>query len=438
MSRGRSAIAWTWVVVLLALLLRIGYAVGSQAVDEIAGDINQYVHYAQNLLLHGVYSSTPPSAGVVPVPDTFRPPGYPLFLWATMSVTSGQDWIVLAKVLQVVLSTATVLLVILIGRSWMHPGFAISAGALLAIWPHQVVFASTMLSETLFGFLLAVAVWLSVLAERERSTVLAAGAGLGFGAACLVNSVAALLPVGLLALLVMRKKGRVAGPLLAGLLVIPLIWIAVASPETSTDAPGSEERLAMNFVQGSWPQYHKAWRTQHNNEISRAILGAIDAEIETLIDSPSRGLAELGKRLGTDPARYARWYLLEKPYALWAWDIQLGWRDVYFLEMLRSPYERQPLPKATLVLTKALTPFVFAAAVLALAWCAVRLPEFHKLPFALAACAACFLYFTLLHAVLQAEPRYAVPYRGFEVLLATQFVATAWTCRRRRNGGAIP
>ena len=56
---------------------------------------------------------------------------------------------------------------------------------------------------------------------------------------------------------------------------------------------------------------------------------------------------------------------------------------------------------------------------------------------ALFAVAATFLYVTAVHVVLAAEPRYAVPYRPLEILLAVSgcaLAADAW--RRRRKAGA--
>lgn len=436
-ARGRSLTALVWLTVVAALLLRVGYAVGSQVVDEIAGDINEYVHYAQNILLHGVYSSTPPASGAVPVPDTFRPPGYPLFLASAMA-SAGSSWIAVAKAMQIALSTATVLLTILIAREWMRPVFAVAAGALIAIWPHLVVFASTLLSETLFGFALALAVWLAVVAERTRRRTVAACAGLAFGAACLVNTVVALLPVALLLLLACRKQGRTAGPFLAGFLALPLVWFALAPPSATAAAPSSFDRLAMNFVQGSWPQYHAAWRTRHNNEISRDILSAINAEVDLMAASPADGFTAVGQRVAADPRSYTTWYLLEKPYALWGWSIQVGWRDIYFLQTLRSPYERQPIPMASMALVKKLNPLVFAAAIISIGLCLIQVRRCRTLPFALLTCAACFLYFTSLHAVLQAEPRYGIPYRAFEILLAVSLAAAIqdWLRRKRLRDGS--
>lgn len=424
-------------VVAIALLLRIGYALNAQVVAELPGDIQQHVQYAVNLQAHGVYSSGVPDVpGGTPPPDTFRSPGYPLFLLAAMTVAPDR-WIAVAKAVQVLLGTGTVLLVILLGRHWLRPCWANAAAAGLALWPHAIVFASTLLGETLFGFLLVLAAWLASAGARRASPPVLAIAGVAFGAAALVNPLVLLFPPVLACVLYRRLAPRPALCFLAAFLALPLAWTAAAPAVESGQTSGS--RVMMNLVQGSWPQYHAAWRTQHNNAVSRAIIAAIDAEIAAVSRSPEAGARQVAARMADDPAWYARWYLLGKPYDLWDWDIRIGWGDIYFLDTTRSPFVSQPVPRLVAAIAKAMNPWLFAAAsagvllVLARAW------RRRDGPIAPVAVALLLLYVTALHAVLQAEPRYSVPYRGFEMLAAAHALAAAWAfLRQRRAGSAAP
>src|SRR5690606_21903405 len=120
-----------------------------------------YVRYAWNLGQHGVYSSASVNPDIVPQPDSFRPPGFPVFLLLAMWLADfAPDWNKIAYPLQIFLSSATVLVTVLLGREWMKPAYALGAGVLLALWPHHIVFASTLLSETLLGFCVILALWL--------------------------------------------------------------------------------------------------------------------------------------------------------------------------------------------------------------------------------------------------------------------------------------
>lgn len=429
MARRISANAWTWGIVAAALVLRLSYLASAQVVNDVVGDIQQYVAYAENLIRHGVYSSVINAVGVPP-PDAYRPPGYPLFLVSAM-LFGGESWIGLAKVMQILLSTATVGLVALLGREWLRPAWANAGAALLAFWPHHIVFASTLLSETVFGFLLTLAMYLWVVAVRRSSWRIAVGGGVAFGLASLVNPLVAVLPLVLAAVLLAKREHRLALAAGVSFLVLPLVWM-LAAPVSPPEL-GQGSRLAINFVQGSWPHYHLAWRTQQNNEMSRAIMATIDDESRSVIEDPAVGLAGVRDRLFEDPAFYASWYALHKPVDLWAWDIQLGWRGIYFLDTPRSPFERNPLLRAMTAVFKAANPWLTLAACLGVVWCLVSWVRGRTVPFGLFACATFAVYVTAVHVVLQAEPRYAIPYRGIEALLAVYAISlvAGWAVARQ-------
>lgn len=418
----RAFVLATAAVVTLALLLRVGYLFGTQVDVLIAGDINAYVHYARNLGLHGIYSSSvePPL-----VADSFRPPGYPLFLLAAMQLGGyGSNWVGWALQMQIALSAATVLLTILLGREWLRPGWALLAGALLALWPHHIVFASTLLSETLSGFCMMMALYLSTIACRRGSKKLSLVAGLTFAAAALVNTVLVLFPLLPLLAIALKRRRELLLPFALTWLVPIACW-AWISPTPAPGQADSTDRAWMNFVQGSWPPYHKAWRSRKQHEIPRAIMKAIDEEIRVGNNDKSAGVLMIAERLGTQPVRYLRWYAIEKPWLLWNWNIQLGWGGVHFLKVLRSPYETHALYKASLTALKAANPVIFAAMVLSLLLVLTAIAHRRPVPFGLLLTAAFVTYVTTLHTALQAEPRYSVPYRPEQLLLAVYVLAWA-------------
>lgn len=405
-------------IVLLAVLIRAAFLLGLDVQTHIAGDINDYVHYAWNLGHHGVYSSAGPDTALAPPPDGFRPPGYPLFLLLCMWLGGfGAAWLTWAHALQILASSATVLLVMLLGRTWMRPGPSLLSGALVALWPHHVVFASTLLSETLLGFSVVLAMWLASGAHERRSRAWAISAGVAFGYAALVNTLVILFPVVVGGLLLANtSRRRLAAPFLLAFVALPASWWLL-SPGAGADAPGSVDRAAMNFVQGSWPQYHKAWQTQHDNAVSARIMDSIGIEVETMLEDKSAGLEAVGSRLAQEPGRNLRWYLLEKPWLLWDWDIRLGWHGIHFLPTTASPFESNP---AMRILRKGLemaNPAIAALAALAILALARSLVLGRQPPFPAVVTALFLVYITALHTVLQAEPRYAIAYRPAQLLM---------------------
>lgn len=448
-SRGRRNTMLAAVAVsAFAAVVRLAFLTGTDFIATVAGDINGYLAYAWNLHTHGVYSSQPIDAAGVPASDTFRPPGYPLFLWLALQIAGDPSrWLAWATGIQLALGAATAGLTVLLGRQWLRPFPAIAAGLLVALWPHHVALSVTLLSETLLGFLLVLGLWLWARACAVPLLPRAAAAGLAFGAAILVNTLVLLLPP-LLALATSYTAGaRRAALMVTMALALPLAW-SVAGPSPTSDAASSSGRALTNLVQGSWPQYHAAWRTRERNAVSRAISDAIDDEIDATVADPGAGLARVRERLGGDPGWYARWYLLRKPWLLWDWDIQLGWRAMHFLPVKSSPYERPGVMAVTASVLKAANPLLFAlalAAVLATAWQGISArrrqatgdPPGAPSP-TLMACVLLVVYVTVVHVVLQAEPRYSVPYRPVQLLLACHAVAlvAAWLRRRVATGAA--
>lgn len=405
-------------IVGLALLLRIIYQLGADPFTHIAGDINDYVHYAWNLGQHGVYSSAPVDPDVTPTADSYRPPGFPLFLLFSMWLAGfSGGWLKVAYTLQILLSSATVLLTILLGREWMKPAYALTAGVLLALWPHHIVFASTLLSETLLAFCLMLALWLTTLTERKSSVALAVGAGLTFGVATLVNSLVLLFPLLLaVAMLSLRLRKQTAA-LLATFILLPIAW-GLLGPTGDDGTRSNTHRAVVNFVQGAWPHYHQAWEARNHDSAAQRIMHKIDMEIELVSENHRAGVGAIAERMSHEPASYLRWYLMEKPYLLWDWGIRLGWGGVHFLPTEKTPIERHPVLRLAHNSLKTLNPGLFffaglASAILIFSWVKKRSPPFAGLIVALFV-----FYVTSLHIALQAEPRYSIPYRPEQLLLA--------------------
>lgn len=401
----------------VALLMRMIYHLGTEPLVHIAGDINDYVRYAWNLGQHGVYSSAAIS-DATPVPDTFRPPGYPLFLLLAMQLADfGPAWFQWAQALQIVLSSVTVLLTMLLGREWLKPGFALAAGLFLAFWPHHIVFASTLLSETVYGLFVVLALWLTAVAWRKHSIWLAIGAGLVYGYAALINTLIVIFPLIVIALMLLKKRPRLALVLGSGFMVVSAAWW-VASPPANEGTGSSAYRAQINLVQGSWPHYHAAWQARNHHESARHVMNMIDRETSLLAESPKDALRVIAIRMTQDPGSYATWYLLEKPYLLWGWDIQLGWGGFHFLAVRSTPFDRQPAFKATAAFLKLVNPILFGLAALAAAFYSIGWLPRINVPFAAVLVATFVLYVTFLHTILQAEPRYSIPYRPEQLLLA--------------------
>jgi hypothetical protein len=432
---GRRTIWLALAITLLALALRASFLAGAQVEAPVRGDIVEYWAYAWNLVHHGVFSLAPASASV-PAPDAWRGPFYPFFLAACLRLAHGDmdRAIAIAQWLQIGVGTLLVPLTIGLGRQWLSRNAALLAGLGVALWPHLVVFAGTLLSETWFAFFLLLAAWLTAIAQARDDSRLAIAAGLAAGLGALVNPLLLLFPPVLALLLAWRGQRRVALAYLGAFVLLAGAWAARGA--TLPPDAGTAARARTNLVQGSYPLLHAAMNDRYDNEIAAAYYDEIEREAAAMNADPRAGYARFGERLRAEPGTYLRWYLLQKPWLLWDWSVRVGWGDVYFLETHRSPFERVPVLRVLHDTVRALNPLVFALALAAALWslaCLARLraatpAELARLQVGLLCC-----YVTAVHMVLQAEPRYAVAYRPLEILLAVSacaLAAAAWTRRR--------
>ena len=118
------------------------------------GDSKSYFLLAQNLLTNHEYSL---SAGAPFVPENFRLPGYPFFLYLLGSIGVSMVWI---TVVQIFLTSATVCLTYLIGKKFLSEKVAFIAALLLCVEPTSVFFSTFIMSDTLFVFTLMLSIYL--------------------------------------------------------------------------------------------------------------------------------------------------------------------------------------------------------------------------------------------------------------------------------------
>jgi hypothetical protein len=423
---------------LLAFVVRENYVLATIVEVPIRGDIREYVACAWNLVQHGVFSSTLPPHP--PMADSFRFPGYPWLIALGMKLfpqdpswTNIGPWYPFVIQVQVLLGTATCVLVALLARYWLGTYWAILAGLLLALWPHHIAATDTMLSEVLFGFTLVAALYALARAWRTNHGGWHAATGLAFGYAYLDNPLFLMFPPALALWLVHRGRRR-AAILMLVVFLVPVVGMSIRNATLdSATGHGSVQRAALNFVQGSWPNYHAA-ANHPTDPAAIAIMQEIRAETAELQETPRAGLARMWRRMASAPAFHAEWYLT-KPWLLWGWQIRFGATALSVVSVKNAPLDRNPVLRGIVALYRvanaALTTLTLACS-LVLLIAGIRGGKNPGLPaFATGALA---LYLTLEHEVLQAEPRYATAYRGIEALLV--MTAIAWfvdTIERRAS-----
>lgn len=432
---------WRWplalfAITLLALALRWYYVSTALVIQPVRGDATQYYTYAWNLVNHGVFAHDLPGSATVN-PDNFRDPGYPFFLAIWMKALGvGDAWYAAVLLCQSLLGALTVTLVTQLSRHWLPSRWAIAAGLLMAAWPHSITINGYLLSETLFGFLCALGLLLCARATRRQSPWWAIAAGVALGAAALTNAV--MLPFGILlaGFLAWRKLAsrKICVALAAGALLLPGAW-AIRNSRIAAPMAGNSslDRALLNLEQGSWTDFQSAWRDSvlgdaADQATARAVLHSVDAEYGLLRASPMRGTKAILQRFSQHPLRYASWYLLEKPHLLWGWSIEIGQGDIYIFPTMHSPFQMRPAWIIWLVICRAINTLLMLLALASVyfAWprrLHITTGNAEADRSALTAVICLLFFVTLVYTALQAEPRYSIPFRSFEILLA---LTTLW------------
>ena len=215
-------------VALTALAVRLTYIAADVSTE--GADSVQYRALAQNLRTHHAFSldSEPPFR-----PTIRRAPLYPLVL--ALAAGSG-DGISgeRARVWQAVLDSLVAAMICLILHGLVRLRWAVAAGMVYAFHPAAMLYASSILSESLFTFLATLAVTILLFGMRRDTLWWIFAAGLLMGLAALSRPVAA--PIFLIVAAAiwwlrksMRRPVAVAAVFSAAMLAVMTPWIVRSS-----------------------------------------------------------------------------------------------------------------------------------------------------------------------------------------------------------------
>lgn len=186
------------------LLAVVTHRTGSPAGYAFASlDCSEYVAIAKNVWLHGTFSQgQPPHL----TPDTWRTPGYPLFLAMVIGLF-GEAPVVLVLAGQV-LAIGNGLLLFTLLRGYLGVRRAMLASLLFLLEPYGLYYSAWLLATTLFTTALLVVWHLWNRTQHAPTPARAIVLGFACGAAVLIRPVAVLIPlVVLIGILSFRRWG---------------------------------------------------------------------------------------------------------------------------------------------------------------------------------------------------------------------------------------
>lgn len=111
-------------------------------------------------------------------PASLRPPSYPLFL-VGIYLLGGASNFILVQIIQTILSALTCVLIYLIAKTYFNQRVALLAGILSSVYLTPIVAATLLLTETLFIFILHLAIYLLIKSQHSWQKKIFAGILLG-------------------------------------------------------------------------------------------------------------------------------------------------------------------------------------------------------------------------------------------------------------------
>ena len=153
---------------LVTLVIRLYFTLVTRSDYRLGGDA-YYYHWQANLLADG-YGFVDPVRAILfdtRLPSAFHPPGYSAYLAAVSAL--GFPSVTAHRVASCLVGSLTVTFIGLTGRSLHSPRVGILAAALAAVYAQLWINDTMLLSESLAGCTIALALWLWYRAWRVPS-----------------------------------------------------------------------------------------------------------------------------------------------------------------------------------------------------------------------------------------------------------------------------
>ncbi|HYF05876.1 MAG TPA: glycosyltransferase [Patescibacteria group bacterium] len=181
----------TAVVAGLAALIAVFVSANSIGKNPVllTGDAKGYVFLAENLFSRGEFTLATSTAAYSP--QSFRTPGYPVFLGALHTILRSWEWVI---VVQALLAAFAPLLLYLLIRPY-HERVAFFSALIFAFEPVRLFYSSQLLTDAVFTTCLLTALLCLEAARRKGTTLLSVLSGVVLGLLIIVRPIAIFLPL---------------------------------------------------------------------------------------------------------------------------------------------------------------------------------------------------------------------------------------------------
>lgn len=379
-------------------------------------DTSAYDELARNLAFTGSYAW---NTGLL---TAYWPVGAP-FYYSLFFRLFEEPYLPIALA-NVLLGTASVILIMALARRWLSDRVALFSGLLFAFWPMQIQFTSIMASELQFNFLMLLALWLTLEAPFRSMVLRAALVGVVTALASFVRVQALLFPLLLMALMLWRHRSALRELLLFGAVTGAVMLLCIA-PWTARNTQLFGERIliATNAGGATW--------AGNNPDATTGEYMAFPADVEAL------GEVERDRILG----QRAREFILANPGRF----VELSFRRLYTThnrETMGVVWNQEFLgphvgERGILLLKAGSSAYWLGCLILGLIGAVLMLRR-QKAWALLSPMILLWAYFAAVHAVTQGSDRYHLPSVPFIAMLAGLTLSSAWLQLMARRAGRAP
>ena len=383
-----------FLLLLVGILLRLGYVFYFPH-EPVVLDAALYNTGARNLLHYGTFSY---SSGKL-APTAYTTPGYPLFLAAIYGV-AGESNFQAVRIVQIVFNTVglyflyLVALLILGDRTW-----ALAALAVGALHTPFIAISDLLLTEGVFLPLMALWLYLFVLAAQRKSIMYSAVGGGTLAVLCYVRPNVFLFPAFFFIVLTIKqilrtsfKKDAIKAllPTMKHIAVHYGVCLLLLTPWVVRNAIAFHRFVLFSSESGN-PFFLGAFYNYKPEDYGHKIFQAGLNEFQQNERWWCEGWENIRVSLAREPMRYLRWYL-GKTLTLWNRPYHLSAQATYTQMM---------------VINMLHTLIVFSIIIAMLSWIV------HGKDGLRAIMGLLFIYFTVFHVFFVAIPRYALPFLFF-------------------------
>lgn len=162
-------------------------------------------------------------------PTASRQPGYPLFLAGMHLIFSGKTYLVAVRLLECIIGGLTCIVAYKIGKNCFNKFVGITSSTIAAFYPFLIIETGTFMVETVYLFVISLAVLFLVKVAVGCQYKYFILSGLFFGLSTLFKSPIQLFPIVVIFWLLLYGKKK-SGKIMIGLLLFFLSFVCVISP----------------------------------------------------------------------------------------------------------------------------------------------------------------------------------------------------------------